>query len=452
MKPAAALAFVTTILLSHGQAGQSTPATASQPLSFWDGKLTFDLEERIRIEVRDENFDFDDRTNSPTDDGWLLQRFRIGVKITPLSWLALNAQAQDSREWDSARPNHPGVMGAEGDDAVDLRQAYLEIGDPSAFPVIAKIGRQVLAYGDERLVGSLEWSNLGRTFDAVKIRIHSARWWAELFAASVVVPVRGEFNQSDLFNGLESHRDQIFSGLYLSTSAISFQTTDLYGFYLHENAPANTRSTGTDSNVWTVGTRIKADPAQLRGFDYDVEVAAQFGKVAGLDLRAFAAHAGLGYQSSLPGKPRIYAEYNYASGDHDPSDGESTTFMNLFPTNHKFYGFMDAFAWQNLHNTALSLRASPFQNVAVQLDGHLFWLADDRDAWYRANGMSRVRPIAPGYGRYCGAELDFTLTWKPIRQLTLSAGYSRFFAGHLLDATGRSADADFFYTQAEMKF
>src|SRR5437867_860971 len=75
----------------------------SNPLWFFDGKLCFDIEERLRLEVRENNFDFNSSLNSLTDDTWLLQRFRLGVAIKPAGWLKIYAQGQDSREIDAKR-------------------------------------------------------------------------------------------------------------------------------------------------------------------------------------------------------------------------------------------------------------------------------------------------------------------------------------------------------------
>src|SRR5215210_8547875 len=97
----------------------------ANPLCFLDGKLCFDLQERLRVEIRNNNFDFDDTVNAFTDDSWLLQRFRLGVAVKPVDWLKIYAQGQDSREFDSDRPNIPGALGAEGDDRFDLRQGYI---------------------------------------------------------------------------------------------------------------------------------------------------------------------------------------------------------------------------------------------------------------------------------------------------------------------------------------
>lgn len=440
------------------------PKPASSPLCFYDGRLCFDVQERVRFEARNNNFDFNDSVNALTDDAFVLQRFRIGVAIKPADWLKIYAQGQDSREIDSDRPNIPGALAAEGDDAFDLRQAYVQVG-PKWLNVTA--GRQTLSYGDERLVGAFDWNNFGRVFDAVKLHYEQPKFSVDLFASSVVNIYRDSINLSDLFNGSETHRDQVFSGLYVSTTALEVQTTDFYVFVLNQNnavptAPAITSPTTslglTDdrTDFVTIGTRIKADPKKLHGFEYEGEFAFQTGNVRGLDLTAFAAHAGLGYNfMDAPWKPRLSVEYNFATGDNNSTDGDIETFQNLFPTNHKFYGYIDAFSWQNLHNPAISLRVTPTAKLTAQLDGHAFFLATNEDAWYRANGVARVRPLngaARDASKFAGTEIDFTVNYKATKHLALQAGYSHFFAGDYLGDTGTQDDADFGYVMATLSF
>ena len=459
-------------------------AIETNPLSFYGGMFTFDVQERLRLEIRENNFDFNDALDSLTDDGWLLQRFRIGLMIKPTSWLKIYAQTQDSREIDSDRPDFPGQLGAEGDDSFDLRQGYLEFGNAKEFPLTLKIGRQILAYGDERLVGAGEWTNLGRTFDAAKLRWEAKTWWLDAFASTVVVPTRGEYNQSDFVNGTETHRGQVFSGLYFSTTALPVQTTELYAVHLHEETgPKYQPAAIGDTNFVTLGLRVKSKPGAFYhapapapdgksvadgktppppppaprplGFDYDGEFAFQTGDVRGLDLTAAAVHAGLGYTFDVPWTPRLGVEYNFATGDSHPGDTDIETFQNLFPTNHKFYGYMDVFSWQNMHNPAISVKAAPCKKVSLQVDYHAFWLMTNEDVWYRANGTTAVRPLsaaARNADKFAGSELDFTVTWKPCKQLALQAGYSHFFAGSYLKDTGANDDADFGYVQATIEF
>ena len=424
------------------------PAPAANPLSFFDGKLVLDFEERLRFEARENNFDFNDSVDSLTDDSWLLQRIRFGALFAPVPWLKFYAQGQDVREYFSDRPDIPGVLGAEGNDEADLRQGWIEFGNArSSLPLTLKVGRQPLSYGDERLIGAFDWNNFSRVFDAAKLSYTGSNWSLDAFGASLVNVEADAFNQSDLSNG--SGRDQFFGGLYFSTKALEFQSTDLYALYLGESYPAG------DSDFVTFGSRIKSTPGKLNGFDYDFEGALQFGDVKGKDLSAGAVHAGTGYTFvKAPWKPRLGIEYNYATGDSTPGDGDTDTFQNLFPTNHKFYGYADFFAWQNIHNPALQLKLTPAKTLTLQADYHLFWLAETADGWYRANGVTKVRPPAPGQSAdsFVGSEIDFTATWKPTKNLGFQAGYSHFFSGDYAKASGPSDDADFVYTQMTISF
>jgi len=478
---AAALAGLPIAALA-GSPTISTPAPSKpieQPLlSFCDGKLIFDVQERVRWEDRENNFDFNDSVRSLTDDNWFLFRFRVGMMIKPAPWLKFYVQGQDSREWLSDRPDFPGVLGAEGDDPFDLRQAYIEIGNTPDMPWGVKIGRQTLSYGDERLVGTFDWNNIGRTFDAVKLSYKAPTWNVDAFASTVVTPHREGYNQSDLFNGNETEREQVFSGVYFSTTAIAPQTTDLYAFHLHEEYVP----TG-DTSFVTLGTRIKSKPGYFShqapppsdgksvadgktpppppappkplGFDYESEFAFQTGKVKGKDLTAFAVHAGVGYTFDAAWTPRVGVEYNYGSGDDNPLDGDIQTFQNLFPTNHKFYGQMDVFSWQNMHDAGLIFKVAPTKKLAAKAELHAFWLASTDDVWYRANGSTAVRPLTPmarAASNYAGTEADFTLTYAATKWLSLEAGYSHFWAGDYLKDTGASDDADFGYVQATLNF
>lgn len=436
------LSSITLLLSSLSlQAGVTPAPVVDLPKS---DPLQFTFQARVRGEYRENVFDFNDALNSATDDSWLLHRIRLGIEWQPLSWLHVSLQGQDVRESFSDRADIPGVMGAEGDDAFDLRLASLEFGDPKHLSL--KLGRQVLSYGDERLVGPLEWLNFSRTFDAVKLHYQQQNWWVDGFVSSVVRIHESHFNVSDL-SDTQNSRNQLFSGLYFSSTFIPVQTTDLYAFHLHEESLVG----GTD--FITLGTRMKGDPLKLDGWDYTFELAGQAGQVLGQDLQAYAYHLEGGYNwLKAAWKPRLAFEYSHGSGDGNAADGQMKTFQNLFPTNHPPYGFMDTFSWQNMHNLVLRMAAQPHPKVKSTLDLHGFWLADTGDAWYRANGTTRVRPVTPGASNYAGAEMDFTVNTKLSKHLDMLLGYSHFFAGAYLDDTGAGDDADFAYLMLTLNY
>ncbi|MBL9144073.1 MAG: alginate export family protein [Verrucomicrobiaceae bacterium] len=427
-----------------GDSGKASPKAPVAPAPA-PSPFIYDFELKTRFEVRENNFDFNSSNNALTDDSWLLYHARLGLGWQPTPWFKIYAQGQDAREFDSDRPKIPGVLGAEGDDTFDLRQFYIQLGEEKKGPSL-KVGRQLLTYGDERLIGPLEWNNFSRSWDAAKLRYAGEKWWVDGFAASLVTINDDKFNKSDLFNNEGLGRNQVLSGIYFSTTALDFQTTDLYAFYLHEEFPVG------DSDFVTLGTRWKSTPGKFGPWDYTVELVAQTGDVKGKDLAAFAGHAELGYTFDAPWKPRLALDYSYGSGDSNAADGKVNTFQNLYPTNHLYYGYMDAFSWQNIHDINASLKVAPSKSVTARLDYHAFFLADTGDAWYRANGVATVRPISPGADSYAGSEVDLTVTYAATKHLSFMAGYSHFFAGSYLSDTGASDDADFGYIQATLKF
>ncbi len=444
-----------------------------QPLlSFADGLVQFDVEARARAEVRNNNRDFDDSINDDNDDSWLITRFRLGLAIKPARWLKLYAQMQDTREIDSDRPNIPGVRGTEGGDEFDLRQGYVEFADYQEFPVGLTIGRQPLSYGDRRVIADSQWANFGRTFDAAKLRIQATRFSLEGFVGRPVQIKEHVFDDSDSADNV--------AGLYGSTEKVGRQTTDLYYIYRSKDdlqpdldptnkVDARGSYTGNPQRVSTIGTRWKSRAGELSGWDYGLEAAVQWGEVwtgdrattPRLDQRAWAMHLEGGYTfEKATWKPRLGLEYNYATGDKDPKDGESESFQNLYPSNHEKYGFIDEFSWRNLHDARFQMNVKPAKTVDVELSYHAFWLAEATDYWYRSNGFSPLRTKTPdgrdvrtiGARCFAGHEIDFVVKWKPLKRLNIDAGYSHFFAGDYLRDTGPSDDADFGYVQTQLLF
>lgn len=447
------------------------PQQSSSLLSFWEGRLVFDIEERVRGEARENTRDFDSSNHDDNDDSWLLNRFRLGLAVKPVSWLKLYGQTQDSREAFSDRANIPGIHGAEGTDTFDLRQAYVSLGDPHKFPLVLTVGRQSLDYGDRRLIADSQWGNFGRTYDTVRVRFEEPHYWIEAFALRPVEIRAHDFNSDD-------SADNLF-GAYLSTDAIPVQTTDFYVFYRDksDNQPDLDPTNKIDpEGSWdgpaaryvVIGTRIKSNPKALHGWDYNGEATFEAGDLYATDLNstrydltAFAVSASGGYTAkSLPWKPRAGLEYNFASGDDNPNDTDSHSFQNLFPSNHGRFGIMDEFGWRNLHEFGALLSAKPTKSLELETGFHALWLADTADYWYRSNGISTLRTKTPdgrdvrtiGASNFAGEEIDLVATYNFTRNIKLQAGYSHFFAGDYLADTGPSSDADFAYVMTTFSF
>jgi hypothetical protein len=429
------------------------PPPAYAPIKF--GNLTVDVQEKMRFEVRENNFDFNSAVNGPQDASWLLQRFRLGLGYDVNPWLKFYIQGQDVRELGGSRPNEIGVAAAEGDDVFDILRAYVQIGNVKK-GLSATIGRQFLSYGDQRLVGPLEWLNQARVFDAVKLRYTAQKWSLDAFVSSPVTFRDHMWNQSPFLDNDETQND-MFSGLYFSTLFVPFnKTTDFYVFHKRDDGNANFGPRRDDSSFLTFGTLWKGDPAKLGGWDYETEMAYQTGEVSGRNLSAFAGHWGVGYNwLKHSWKPRVAFQYNYGSGDGDNNDGDIGTFQNLYPTNHLFYGYMDTTGWVNMHNPQLNISFSPSAKLKVMIDYHLYWMANTADSWYRVNGVTRVRPLngaSVSAGNFRGQEIDLTAIYKLNPHVAFQAGYSVFFPGDYLSDTGTDSTAHFAYAQVQIDF
>lgn len=449
---------------------------------------------RLRYELKENGMglppanDFRKVTTATTqnDNDYFSSKILARVAYTDKWWSAYVEGRSSETFGDDRSPTGAGAVpglggggGPEADGPVDLHQAYFMLGNHKEFPVSLKVGRQELSYGDERLVGAFAWNNIGRVFDAAKVRWQNPWFAAEAFTSKLVLPDDNEFNTWNDYN--------VFSGLHLTTKQIPKNTTELYFFARNDGVGSATANPGAvlpfqtaapaARDVYTLGARFKSNPGEFGNFDYTVEGAYQFGNWkptavgARQDHEAYAFVANVGYTfADTFGTPRIALEYAFASGDSDPTDDEHETFENLYPTNHKFYGYMDFLAWQNIHDIRGIFTIKPTPRLSLAVEGHLFWLADTADNLYNAGGVARGGTAAfqgagaqgtgfgrnPTYDSFVGAELDIVAGYAVNKFMALEAGYGHFFTGDYIERTwstaGGDKDADWFYVQTVIRF
>lgn len=444
---------------------------------------------RVRYELKENGLglppanDFRDLTTPATknDNDYFSTKLLARIAYTEKWWSAY-VEGRSSETFGDNRsitgagavPGPDGDGGPEADGPMDLHQAHLTLGNHKEFPLSLKVGRQELSYGDERLVGAFAWNNIGRVFDAAKVRWQNPWFAAEAFASKLVLPDDNEFNLWNDYN--------VFSGLHLTTKKIPKNTAEFYFFARNDEVGSATANPGAvlpfqtaapaARDVYTLGARFKSNPGELGNFDYTVEGAYQWGNwkptvaSARQDHEAYAFVANVGYTlAETFGTPRFAVEYAFASGDGNPGDDKHETFENLFPTNHKFYGYMDFFAWQNLHDVRGIFTIKPTSRLSVAVEGHLFWLADTADNLYNAGGVARgAGPTAgtgfgrnPAYDSFIGAELDVIAGYAVNKFMAVEAGYGHFFVGDYIEQTWSSPafgskDADWFYVQTVIRF
>jgi hypothetical protein len=376
---------------------------------------------RVRGEFRERLEGFDGLGFDETrDDLYWLSRLRLNATVTPSQSLSFQVQAQDAR----VGRKTVGPTGAPFRAPFDLRMAFAEVGSTSA-PVAARIGRQELVYGEQRLVGHVGWLNAARTFDAAKVTFRAKTFSVDAFGASVVRTLVDEFDRSGAGNR--------FAGVYATTTRLIPQGT--VEPYLLWKRDANLRGElGAVANLQhsTIGVRLAGRMAAR--LDYGVEMAIQRGALGSEDVRAWAGHWQLREALPGPGAVRLTGEYNFASGDNDPADGVRGTFDQLYPTPHDKTGLADQIGWKNVHHGRAGFEFTPLKGWPIAANYHSWWLAETRDAVYNVGNAVLARVPTGAADAHVGQEIDVQVTRGLTPHLALAAGYAHIAPGAFLKA------------------
>jgi alginate export protein len=390
--------------------------------------LHFDSEYRVRLEEGLAGKIF----HANTGDTYFMNRVRLGVTIRPSDWLKFHLEGQDARAFDKNSPRSSGFY-----DLFDLRQAYMELGDTEKGRFALRAGRQIFYWGEGRLVADSLWSFPGRSFDAVRgtLRYHGYR--LDAFAASVVQinpAVNTGFTAPSFGNNIHG----LYGGI---EKLVPKAVIEPYVFWrIGAKVSGEDKKMG-DLNFKTYGLRWAGKlPA---GLDYGTEVAFERGEVADSDFNAWGGHWVLGHTWSACWKPRLFAEYNYATGDNNPKDGRVETFDVMYPSTHLKWGETDQVGWRNIHDVRAGFEIAPANNWTVSTNYHSYWLANIHDGLYAANGSVAIPRVPAGTaGRWAGQEADVQGSHKFHNGFDVGAGVGHIFPGTFI----RLAASDHGYT------
>ncbi len=397
---------------------------------------------RVRLE---DKLDFN---LSDSEQDYALTQLRLNMDWRPSNKNQIYIELQDSRIFGEGLTGFPPI----NDDArnqpfadnLDFHQLYYQYQwDKGKL----RLGRQKLNLGDKRLVASLEWVNTARVHDGARLTLgNSEARQVDIFVSRLVSIDPGEFNDQSQSNN--RYFDSEFHGIFVSDKTIISQAKLEYWYFLRRNS-------NVDDNIHTIGARYVSTMAS---WNLDIQGAFQNGDFGSSKHSASMFHVGID-QTMLGGN--LGFAYNYASGDNDQQNNNHGTFDNLYPLNHAYYGFMDLFSLQNIHNFEAVYRKNIFEKSKLRVGWQSFWLEDTKDAWYnaglRANEARRsvaLNIINSGgdVDSFVGNEIDITIKQPLSKKWFILAGYSHFFAGGYTEDTGSNGDADFFFIMSKISF
>jgi hypothetical protein len=380
---------------------------------------------RIRGEVRDHVY-ADKDADAANSFAFTHMRTRVRLDVDVTNEIAAVVEFQDVRNF-GEELSTVGML-----DGVDIKRAYMLFKEIGGKALELELGRFVMHYGDQRVIGHLEWVDQGRSYDGFRLLHHPEGWWIDLFGVNVR-------------ETLATEEDLYFVGVYGGKGVF-----EAYLLWLSDQMPGTGEAGTGKTNFLTIGARAHGKQG---AWDWTGEITYQgAGEVNGDDLSALGAALIAGYSfKEAKWKPRVGIEVAYASGDSDPTDGDNEQLQTLFPTNHLWYGYIDVVGWSNIIDFRLRLTARPAEKWFVSLDYHHFRRPEELGDWINAAG-DKIRDGAAGADNHLGDEIDLVIKWTPLKAFSLVFGYSIFIPGGFVDDTGEDPVSQFFYLQARLLF
>ncbi len=391
----------------------------------------FTFEERTRWEEKDGvNF------GKSVDQQDMLSRLRIGADFTPVKWFTISAMGQDVRApfYGAGAPNTLR-------DSMDLHEGYVRLLGDRKTGFGGEFGREMLNFGEGRLIGTPQWSNVSRTYDTGRLYYRTAKTRLEVLMVSPVKVLSDKFNVPDLGERIWGMYDT-FGSVWRGLSV------DVYALRHSQNKIGGWTGAGTLGTNTFGGRGYGPLPGK---FTYSVEGVGQTGHLGLLDQRAWAGFANISHQTTLFGKPLgMSAEYKLASGT-GKGQTDSSTFDQLAAANHDKFGHMDLFGWRNLRTfkSLESLNVAKTLVLNVMYTDH--WLDSAYDSLYNSSGAVISTSKTGSAGTGVGQELDAFVTYQRGAHL-FGVGFGHFFKGEFVQQTTKDINPRYFYVFQQYSF
>ncbi|MEW6506815.1 MAG: alginate export family protein [Bacteroidota bacterium] len=381
--------------------------------------LKFSAQIRPRFEIDNKDFKSSTRANTLT-----AFRTRLGLAFLPVKNISGFIQIQDSRTFGEETSTTANMKN------LDLHQAFFKIENLFDLPFDVKLGRFEAIYGSERFIGSVNWHNVGRSFDGG------------------ILTYKNEIVNVDLFVAREFEKfltgdstDQNIYGLFVDLNLV--KSYNLQPFIIMQRMqPINAL------NRATLGINIKSNLNKLNhevDFGYQTGTIFSGGREQNISAYTFSFNAEYNFDGEL--KPTLGAQIDAVSGDSNPIDNNYNAYTSLYGTGHKFFGYMDYFINFPSDTYGLGLidligkfGISPSADLKLNLYFHLF------------NSMKNYTLLSGTESNSFGTELDLVALYKYNTNVTFEAGGSFFSAGDIFKEKRGKDAATWFYLMAVVNF
>jgi len=285
----------------------------------------------------------------------------------------------------------------------------------------ARMGRQVLSYDNQRILGEMDWAQQGQSHDALTVSFHD------------------ETQKLDFGGAYNSTAENVVQTPYTVANYKAMQ----YAWYHNQfseklGASFLVLNTGYEftRNPNTPESKILVDYMQTFGpyltykkdkIDTSFWLYGQTGKSTDQQVSAWNAAANINY--SITNSFKAGLGYEFLSGK-DSNDGSTVikSFNPIFGTNHGFNGFMDYFYVGNhLNNVGL-------QDAFIKLNYNVnkWQFALIPHVFLAAADVVNV-PLNEKMDSYLGTEVDATFGYNFKKDITVTGGYSQMFGSKTME-------------------
>lgn len=332
---------------------------------------------------------------------------------------AAGVELQDSRGYldDLGTPISTSLV-----NPLDILQANVrvDLAAPAGFDESTLIlGRQTISIGSRRVIERVDFANVIFSYTGAYWRADTPRG-DELHVLAVVPVGRQPSGQDDLrdnaLSGDEESWGRRFWGVhYRHADALGERLPDTWAeVFLYGLNERDTSKVQTPNRQYIQpGFRLYRAPA-LGQVDFDIEGALRRGDRRAsslatdrndLDVKASTLHVAVGYSPDNPWGLRVSLDYDYASGDRDPSDGTYEQYERLFGARRTDLGNTSLFGpWTpaNLRAPGGRIEVAPHPRWDARIAYKAGFLAEPKDVWT----VARLRDPSGASGRFIGHTLD----------------------------------------------
>jgi hypothetical protein len=304
---------------------------------------------------------------APPSTNYLLQRLEIHADVHPSASWQVFLQLEDDGAFGKA------MLTAVDEDRLDLEQAFVAYRtDLFGGTLIARIGRQEVAFDLQRFVSARDGPNVRQAFDAVWMSWNRGVWRLTPFLSHPV-----QYANTRPFDDF-SNRSLEYGGIRVERAKIGHGTLSAY--YSRYNRDG-ARYSGVIGNERRNAFDVHYGGASKR-LDWDLEAMGQNGSVGPKRVRAWGAGSVTGYTfARTVWKPRIGIQFDAASGNRHQGGTTLGTFNPLFPNGYYFTsgGYT---GYSNVVHVKPSLTLAPGGKFSVSAALGLQWRETTADAVY----------------------------------------------------------------------